>query len=79
MQIPNNNNIEAFIHCSRCIHEIPEGIAPREWAELEVGWTILGIQVWCRRHEVNVLHMDFEGHKHPATSSTKIDVDSISW
>ena len=49
--------------------EMPEGYSPQTWSQLEIGWTRLGIQVWCRRHELNILHMDFEGHKHPARTS----------
>jgi hypothetical protein len=30
---------------------------------LEVGWTPKGLQVWCKRCERNVLHLDFEGRK----------------
>jgi hypothetical protein len=64
-----------FMHCGLCIEEIKEiadreGTAsPREYAQLEVGWTELGLQVWCKRHEVNVIHIDFEGQKHPANTS----------
>ena len=65
--IPTTYEIKAFMHCARCLDELPEGQSPREWGQLEVGWTSIGLQVWCKRHECNVVHMDFEGHKHPAT------------
>lgn len=64
--IPRTNNIASYFHCARCLQERPPHISPREWAQLEVGFTPLGIQVWCRRHEMNVLHVDFEGQRHPA-------------
>ena len=47
------------------------GLSPREYAQLEVGFTKLGIQVWCRRHGVNVLHMDFKGRKFPANTTVQ--------
>lgn len=52
------NNIVGFIHCRQCMSE--------QGSELDVGWTKEGIQVWCRRCDINVLHMDFQGQKHPA-------------
>lgn len=57
------NTIRTFFHCALCIAQKPAGFAPRDWAELEVGFTREGLQVWCRRHECNVIHIDFEGQK----------------
>ena len=65
-EIPNTNSISAFMHCDRCLKEKPADLSPREWASLECGWTKLGFQVWCKRHEANVIHMDFQGQQHPA-------------
>jgi hypothetical protein len=65
-EIPNTNEIVAYFHCGLCLRELPEGISPREWQDVEVGWTRIGLQVWCVRHEVNVIHIDFEGIKHRA-------------
>lgn len=67
--IPNTNEILMFFHCELCIKELPPDTSPREWAQLEVGWTKLGFQVWCKRHESNVCHIDFEGQKHPANTT----------
>ncbi len=66
MNIPGTNEMSAFLHCAKCLLEIPAGVSPREYSSLEVGWTKLGIQVWCKRHDVNVVHIDFQGAKHPA-------------
>jgi hypothetical protein len=44
---------------------------PAEHARLEAGWTALGFQVWCRRHDVNVIHVDFEGAQHPANATRR--------
>lgn len=70
--IPNTNEIKMYIHCGLCIGELPEGPAgqsPSDYADLEIGWTELGIQVWCKRHSCNVVHIDFEGQQHPANDA----------
>lgn len=70
-EIPNVNSIVSFFHCELCLEELPDGVSPREYAEHEVGWTEIGIQVWCKRHECNVIHMDFEGNKFNANDTRK--------
>jgi hypothetical protein len=69
--IPNSNEIRRFFHCANCIEDKPPGLSPREWCSLEVGSTKLGVQVWCKRCEMNVFHVDFEGQKHPANLTAK--------
>lgn len=69
--IPSANSIASFVHCGLCIQEMPAGTSPRLWAQLEVGFTKIGIQVWCKRHECNVMHIDFQGQKHPANTNRK--------
>ena len=64
--IPSTNEIEAYVHCAKCLAARPADKSPQEWASLEVGFTKLGIQVWCKRHQTNVVHIDFQGAKHPA-------------
>ena len=63
-------SILQYFHCMKCVAEIRNGTArvrsPREYARFEVGFTRLGLQVWCPRHNLNVLHIDFESHTHPA-------------
>jgi len=67
-----DNNIHMFMHCRHCLQDFKDmapgtdGESPSTYSQLEIGWTLLGIQVWCRRHECNVMHVDFEGQKHPA-------------
>jgi hypothetical protein len=63
--IPNTNEIYKYLHCGLCFEEKPSHEAPRDWARLSVGITKLGLQVWCVRHDANVLHANFEGAKHP--------------
>lgn len=71
----NEQQISMFLHCGKCLREVQEkaqqeGTAsPRDYARLSVGWTPIGLQVWCNRHDCNVMHVDFEGHQHPANST----------
>lgn len=54
---PNNslkNDILLFWHCAKCSDQVPPELSLREYANIEVGLTPDGIQVWCKRHEVNV-------------------------
>jgi len=76
--IPTTKSIVSFIHCKQCVEElVASGLAPNEETQgyfqqdLEVGFTPLGIQIWCREHKCNVLHMNFEGQKHPANTRFK--------
>ena len=61
-----NNKIETFFTCALCYEELPDGVSMQEFGANECGWTEKGFQVWCRRHDANIVHIDFEGHKHPA-------------
>ena len=49
------NSIIRFVHCSDCYAEVVDGGSPREYVRNEVGITAEGIQVWCIRHEQNVV------------------------
>jgi len=72
-EIPNTNEIGMFLHCGLCVEEIKNGTAgtdsPRDYARLEIGYTKPGIQVWCVRHNCNVVHIDFQG-KSPFPANT---------
>lgn len=65
--------ISSYFHCRQCIESIPEGTTPQEWADLSVGFTDRGLQVVCNRHELNVVHIDFEGQRHPADTGNTGD------
>jgi hypothetical protein len=65
----NRLQIVMYFHCKLCLDERPPGTSPRDWAALEAGWTKKGLQIWCKRHEVNVIHIDFEGVKHIADTT----------
>lgn len=74
--------IGAYMHCGKCLdewrdphHADSAGHSPQTYAALSVGWTKQGLQVWCYRHRVNVLHVDFEGQKHPANTTAAEPAD----
>lgn len=61
-EISNNNCIGFYLHCGLCIKEdLPQRI--------EAGWTKMGLQIWCRNHDCNIMHINFEGRKHPANTT----------
>lgn len=68
MTIPNILSIGSYIHCAKCIVELPKDQSPQQYGSLELGWTKLGLQVWCKRHKCNVMHIDFQGQAHPANT-----------
>jgi hypothetical protein len=58
------NRIKMFMHCKMCLDEFystTSDMSPRDYAQIEVGWTDEGFQVWCKRHEANIMDVDFEG------------------
>jgi hypothetical protein len=71
--IPNTREIKLFFHCANCLPHLPQGVSPQEWAQIECGWTELGFQVWCRRCNCNIIHVDFEGEKHRANVTRKLN------
>lgn len=70
--IPNTNQIKLFFHCAKCLPDMPTGMTPQQWAVIECGWTELGFQVWCGRCDCNIMHVDFEGMKHPANTTREL-------
>lgn len=64
--ISNKLSISAYMHCSKCLEELPSDMSPQQYAAFDIGWTRQGLQVWCYRHKANIIHVDFEGMKHPA-------------
>lgn len=71
------NEIIMFFHCAQCIEEKPDDESPRSWGRLEAGWTKAGFQIWCKRHEINILHVNFQGQQHPATMAREVHEDGI--
>lgn len=69
--ISNENQILTFFHCRLCLGELPENESPQTYARYEMGYSRQGLQVWCLRHDCNVIHIDFEGVRHPANLTRK--------
>lgn len=68
--IPATLSIKTFFHCRKCIAELPPGRSPQNYRRYDIGFTDIGVQVWCTRHNCNVVHIHFEGQKHPANMET---------
>ena len=72
-EIPATNEIVQYLHCKLCIEEL-EGIlrrtgqptSPQTYSRYSGGFSAIGVQLWCNRHQVNVAHVSFEGAVHPA-------------
>ena len=51
--------------CNQCYEEYRGGLTDskslQQYTLLDVGLTDIGLQVWCRRHDVNVVHVHFGG------------------
>src|SRR5690348_9081852 len=90
MVVSTEHEIQMCSHCSLCYEEWKQaqlpgqedeactGISMRDYARLEVGFTKRGWQVWCVRHDCNVVNIDFEGAVHPANTSQRNRVAHIT-
>ncbi len=67
MNTPLNNNINEYLVCSECQKEFDSGMTDfgsmMEYSRIDAGFTDLGFQVWCRRHDQNICHINFEGNE----------------
>lgn len=61
------NSIKQQVVCSKCESEYMAGYTDasslQNYSKLDIGFSDIGIQVWCHRHDVNVVHIDFDGNK----------------
>ena len=57
------NNISLYLHCKKCLEELPEEVSPSEYSNTQAGWTKKAIQVWCNRHDIDIINLDFDGQK----------------
>ena len=57
------NKIFSFYHCKKCLEEKGDYISARDYASFEFGATKKGFQLWCTRHEENILALDLLGQK----------------
>jgi len=50
-----SEEVSFWLHCARCIKEVPVGMSPKEYSRQQSGVTEDGrIIVWCNRHEMEV-------------------------
>ena len=62
-------SITQYVVCSKCADELAHLNPPQslqDYAAMDVGFTEYGVQVWCRRHKANIVHIDFQRAKIPA-------------
>jgi hypothetical protein len=66
-EIPIDDEGASYLHCGLCIQEWnafhKDHLSPRAFARQQSAWTAEGLQIWCTRHEANIAHIDFSGHK----------------
>ena len=59
--------IQKPIVCVKCSDEFESGLSDdaslQNYSRLDVGYTKRGLQIFCRRHELNVCHFDFNNQK----------------
>jgi len=58
MNKDEKKKIEAYIHCRKCIDELPKDKSPQEFSAIEVGYTADGVLIWCKRHDCKITHLD---------------------
>ena len=60
-----HNSITEPLVCAECHATFSRGETDspslQAYSQLDVGFTDRGIQIWCRRHQLNVCHVDFDG------------------
>lgn len=64
LNIEPSCEIELYFHCKECLEEKTDEVSAKEYQYIEAGWTRKGLQVWCKRHNKQIIHVDFEGSKH---------------
>ena len=59
--------IKEPIVCVKCSVEHTSGLSDaaslQNYSKLDVGFTKRGLQIFCRRHELNVCHLNFNNQK----------------
>jgi len=56
------NKILGYWNCMLCLEDLPEGVSADEYQDVTAGFTSKGMQVWCKRHDCNIIFLDFEDH-----------------
>jgi hypothetical protein len=50
-----------FLTCNECLNEMPPSESPSSFMRVNVFATMDGLQVWCVRHDLLILRLDFKG------------------
>lgn len=67
--LPNTFQIKHILECKRCVETCPHGTLLQDYLRVTIGLTPYGLQVWCVRHQANVIHVDFRGQRIPVNAS----------
>jgi hypothetical protein len=57
-ELNGSERIKRYFHCAKCMEERPDGVSPREYGNYEVGLTDFGLEVWCKRHDEEVIYIN---------------------
>jgi hypothetical protein len=50
-----------YMHCGKCLEEMPDGVSPKNWARQQLAVTKEGrFQLWCTRHNCNIALISIE-------------------
>lgn len=53
--------IAMYLHCAKCMDELPPGVSPREFARTQTGITSdVRLRVWCTRHDILVAELGLD-------------------
>lgn len=61
----NNEDVELFIYCRKCVMERPEDQSISDFARLGMGRTENGLKIWCNRHDELVAYFPVEWQDSP--------------
>lgn len=62
-RVPSTNEIKHVLECKMCALTCPAGMDIHDWQDVTIGFTPYGLQMWCRRHQMNIFHADFRGSR----------------
>lgn len=51
--------ITMYFNCKKCWDELPQGMSMQEYSRTQSGLTDTGLQVWCTRHDCEVVHLHY--------------------
>ncbi len=66
------SSITACVFCPHCLEELPDGFTMQEWNRVECGFVPGHLfQVWCTRHQIEVLTVKLAQGRRGWTFNTK--------